>query len=356
MAQSAPESAKASEEAKTDEIDIGSAASVEGVKLKMSGKAGDENALIDIDCDDATLADVLRQFRHAVGANIISTDSSNLQQRVSVSLHQVPWLESLQSILNTRHFRLEPRGGIYFVSEENTAVPKFTRTYTLNHASAEELAEMFNKNYGKKAADGKVIGCVASFFPGANVIVVTADEKTKNHVRSEMGMVFQGSALFDSMTIEENVMFPLDMFTEMSSEEKLERVNFCLHRVELPNVNKLYPAELSGGMKKRAAIARAIACNPRYLFCDEPNSGLDPKTSLTIDDLLIDITHEFGITTIVNTHDLNSVITIGETISFIYEGHLAWRGNSDNVLTSDNQQLNDFIFAQPLTQRIRQKL
>lgn len=175
-------------------------------------------------------------------------------------------------------------------------------------------------------------------------------------LRAEMGMVFQGSALFDSMNIQENVMFPLDMFTNMSDEEKLERVNFCLERVELHNVNKLYPGELSGGMKKRAAIARAIACNPRYLFCDEPNSGLDPKTSLTIDELLIDITHEFGITTIVNTHDLNSVITIGETISYIFEGRLAWRGSSDNVLTSDNEQLNNFIFAQPLTQRIRQNL
>ncbi len=175
-------------------------------------------------------------------------------------------------------------------------------------------------------------------------------------LRAEMGMVFQGSALFDSMNIQENVMFPLDMFTNMGDAEKLERVNFCLERVELHNVNKLYPGELSGGMKKRAAIARAIACNPRYLFCDEPNSGLDPKTSLTIDDLLIDITHEFGITTIVNTHDLNSVITIGETISYIYEGRLAWRGNSNNVLTSDNEQLNSFIFAQPLTQRIRQNL
>ena len=142
----------------------------------------------------------------------------------------------------------------------------------------------------------------------------------------------------------------------MGDKEKNERVNFCLERVELPKVNKLYPGELSGGMKKRAAIARAIACNPRYLFCDEPNSGLDPKTALTIDELLTDITHEFGITTIINTHDLNSVIVIGETISFIYEGHLAWRGSSQNVLTSDNEKLNDFIFAQPLTQRIRQQL
>lgn len=175
-------------------------------------------------------------------------------------------------------------------------------------------------------------------------------------LRAEMGMVFQGSALFDSMTIEENVRFPLDMLTSMGDKEKNERVNFCLERVELPKVNKLYPGELSGGMKKRAAIARAIACNPRYLFCDEPNSGLDPKTALTIDELLTNITHEFGITTIINTHDLNSVIVIGETISFIYEGHLAWRGSSQNVLTSDNEKLNDFIFAQPLTQRIRQQL
>lgn len=175
-------------------------------------------------------------------------------------------------------------------------------------------------------------------------------------LRAEMGMVFQGSALFDSMTIEENVMFPLDMFTEQSMEEKLERVNFCLERVDLHNVNKLYPAELSGGMKKRAAIARAIACQPRYLFCDEPNSGLDPKTSLMIDELLTEITHEFKMTTVINTHDLNSVITIGETISFIYNGRLEWKGNKDQVLVSNNDALNDFIYAQPLTQRIREKL
>lgn len=181
-------------------------------------------------------------------------------------------------------------------------------------------------------------------------------EQDKRKLRAEMGMVFQGAALFDSLTIEENVRFPLDMFTEMSDEEKLDRVNFCLERVDLPNVNKLFPAELSGGMKKRAAIARAIACNPRYLFCDEPNSGLDPKTSLMIDELITEITHEFNITTVVNTHDLNSVITIGETISFVYEGHLQWKGSKDNVLTSDNELLNDFIYAQPLTQKIRTKL
>ena len=181
-------------------------------------------------------------------------------------------------------------------------------------------------------------------------------EKEKRDLRADMGMVFQGSALFDSMTIEENVRFPLDMLKDMEYAEKMERVNFCLKRVDLENTNKLYPDELSGGMKKRAAIARAIACNPKYLFCDEPNSGLDPKTSLIIDDLIYDITHEFGITTVVNTHDLNSVITIGETISYIYEGNLAWVGTMDNVLTSDNKQLNEFIYAQPLTQRIRQVL
>lgn len=179
-------------------------------------------------------------------------------------------------------------------------------------------------------------------------------EKEKRELRADMGMVFQGAALFDSMTIEENVRFPLDMLKDMEYGEKMERVNFCLKRVDLENTNKLYPDELSGGMKKRAAIARAIACNPKYLFCDEPNSGLDPKTSLIIDDLIFDITHEFGITTVVNTHDLNSVITIGETISYIYEGNLAWVGTMDNVLTSDNKLLNEFIYAQPLTQRIRE--
>lgn len=181
-------------------------------------------------------------------------------------------------------------------------------------------------------------------------------ESEKRNLRADMGVVFQGSALFDSMTIEENVRFPLDMLKDMDYDEKMERVNFCLKRVDLENTNKLYPDELSGGMKKRAAIARAIACNPKYLFCDEPNSGLDPKTALIIDDLIFDITHEFGITTVVNTHDLNSVITIGETISYIYEGNLAWVGTMDNVLVSDNKLLNEFIYAQPLTQKIKKSL
>ena len=178
-----------------------------------------------------------------------------------------------------------------------------------------------------------------------------ADQKL---LRTDMGVVFQGSALFDSLTIEENVMFPLNMLTQQSLPEKLERVNYCLHRVDLDHTNTLYPSELSGGMKKRAAIARAIAINPRYLFCDEPNSGLDPKTSLIIDELITGITHEYNMTTVVNTHDLNSVITIGETISFIRDGVLDWHGTKDQVLISDHENLNDFIYAQPITQKFKE--
>ena len=177
--------------------------------------------------------------------------------------------------------------------------------------------------------------------------------QAQKKLRMDMGVVFQGSALFDSLTIEENVMFPLNMLTHQEHHEKLERVNYCLQRVDLYNTNHLYPSELSGGMKKRAAIARAIAINPKYLFCDEPNSGLDPKTSLIIDELITGITHEYNMTTVVNTHDLNSVITIGETISFIVDGNLEWRGTKKEVLISDNEPLNDFIYAQPITQMFR---
>jgi len=179
-------------------------------------------------------------------------------------------------------------------------------------------------------------------------------EKEQKKMKMEMGVVFQGAALFDSLTIQENVMFPLDMLTDQSMEEKLERTNYCLQRVGLENTNHLYPSELSGGMKKRAAIARAIAPKPKYLFCDEPNSGLDPKTSIMIDELLFGITHEFNTTTIINTHDLNTVITIGENIAYLQDGCLEWQGNKENVLISDNQKLNSFIYAQPLTQKIRE--
>ncbi len=167
----------------------------------------------------------------------------------------------------------------------------------------------------------------------------------KQEIRKKIGMLFQGGALFDSQTLEENVRFPLDMFTDLSKEEKTERVNFCLKRVMLEGKNKLYPAELSGGMKKRAALARAIANNPKYLFCDEPNSGLDPKTSIVIDNLIKDITEEYKITTIIVTHDMNSVIEIGDNIMFVHKGENWWAGDKTKVLNSPNQELTDFVFA-----------
>ncbi len=175
----------------------------------------------------------------------------------------------------------------------------------------------------------------------------------KKEIRKQIGMLFQGGALFDSSTVEQNVLFPLDMFTDMSTNEKLERVNFCLHRVRLENVNKLYPSELSGGMKKRVAIARAMALNPKYLFCDEPNSGLDPQTSIVIDDLIKEITEEYNMTTIINTHDMNSVMGIGDMIVFIYQGKKIWEGTKDDIFHVDNKYLNDFVFASPLSKRIR---
>lgn len=172
-------------------------------------------------------------------------------------------------------------------------------------------------------------------------------------IRQEIGMLFQGGALFDSMTVEANIIFPLSMFTDQTMEEKIERANFCLSMVNLENVNKLFPAELSGGMKKRVAIARAIAMNPKYLFCDEPNSGLDPLTAIVIDNLISDITKEYNITTVINTHDMNSVIEIGDKISYIHKGKLWWEGNRESILESDNEQLNEFVFATELTRKLK---
>jgi phospholipid/cholesterol/gamma-HCH transport system ATP-binding protein len=187
-----------------------------------------------------------------------------------------------------------------------------------------------------------------------DVLFNKLDFTAKKEVRKQMGMLFQGSALFDSMTTEANVRFPLDMFTNGSMEEKTERVNFCLKRVDILNANKLYPAELSGGMKKRVAIARAIALNPRYLFCDEPNSGLDPITAILIDELIKEITEEYSMTTIVNTHDMNSVMEIGENIVFINEGAICWEGSKNEILKSDNEILNDFVFASSLAKQLRE--
>lgn len=177
--------------------------------------------------------------------------------------------------------------------------------------------------------------------------------RQRKTIRKEIGMLFQGGALFDYMTVEENVMFPLKMFGEMSAKERIDRVNFCLDRVNLSNANKLMPSELSGGMVKRVAIARAISLNPQYLFCDEPNSGLDPQTSNVIDKLISEITREFGITTVINTHDMNSVIEFGDQISFIYKGELWWEGNKEDILITDNKEINDFVFSSELTRKLK---
>ncbi len=188
-------------------------------------------------------------------------------------------------------------------------------------------------------------------YDGRDITRMSA--KQMKEIRKEIGMLFQGSALFDSETVIGNVMFPLRMFSHLSSEEQLERAHFCIDRVNLTGSEDKFPAELSGGMQKRAAIARAIALNPKYLFCDEPNSGLDPKTSIVIDDLLSDITHEYGITTIINTHDMNSVMGIGENIVFINKGHVGWIGNKDEIYNVDNDELNRFVYATDLFSDVR---
>ncbi|MBR2262527.1 MAG: ATP-binding cassette domain-containing protein [Paludibacteraceae bacterium] len=188
-------------------------------------------------------------------------------------------------------------------------------------------------------------------YDGRNITVMKRNDL--NLLRREIGMLFQGAALFDSMTVLQNVMFPLEMFSSMTKEEMIERAKFCLDRVELSHALDLFPSEISGGMQKRAAIARAIVLNPKYLFCDEPNSGLDPKTSLLIDQLIQDITHEFNITTIVNTHDMNSVMEIGENIAFIYKGEKAWQGTKDEIFDTGCEQLEDFIFASNLFKQIK---
>ena len=188
-------------------------------------------------------------------------------------------------------------------------------------------------------------------YDGRNFVTMTKKEKIM--LRREMGMIFQSAALFDSLTVLENVMFPLDMFSDMNTADRVKRAQYCLDRVNLTGAEAKYPGEISGGMQKRVAIARAIALNPKYLFCDEPNSGLDPKTSLVIDALLHSITHEFGITTIINTHDMNSVMGIGENILFIYQGEKEWQGVSAEVMTSTNEKLTEFIFASDLLKRLK---
>ena len=188
-------------------------------------------------------------------------------------------------------------------------------------------------------------------YDNRNFVAMSKDVKVQ--MRREMGMIFQSAALFDSLSVLENVMFPLDMFSSMSSRERDRRAMECIERVNLKGAETKYPDEISGGMQKRVAIARAIVLNPKYLFCDEPNSGLDPKTSLVIDRLLSDITHDYGITTIINTHDMNSVMGIGEKIIFIYQGHKEWEGTKDQVMDAKNKRLNDFVFASDLFRKVR---
>jgi phospholipid/cholesterol/gamma-HCH transport system ATP-binding protein len=189
-------------------------------------------------------------------------------------------------------------------------------------------------------------------FDGENMLEMSYDERKL--LRQNIGMVFQGGALFDSLTVEENVMFPMNLFSQKSQEEKLDRVNFCLKRVNLNNVNKLLPAELSGGMQKRVAIARAIVMEPKYLFCDEPNSGLDPNTAIVIDNLVQEITEEYQITTVINTHDMNSVMEIGEKIIFLKNGVRAWNGTRDDLFHTDNKELVDFVFSSRLFKKVRE--
>jgi len=188
-------------------------------------------------------------------------------------------------------------------------------------------------------------------FDGRNLLTMSRAETSE--LRKEIGMLFQGSALFDSETVLGNVMFPLQMFTDMTRQQMRERAMFCLERVNLKGAEDKYPAEISGGMQKRVAIARAISLNPKYLFCDEPNSGLDPKTSILIDELLSDITHEYGITTVINTHDMNSVLGIGENIVFINKGYREWVGDMSQIYTTTNESLSDFVFATRLFQEVK---
>ncbi len=184
---------------------------------------------------------------------------------------------------------------------------------------------------------------------------MSLDIKGKQDIRKEIGMLFQGGALFDSMTVEQNIVFPISMFTNLSMSERLDRANFCLQRVNLPNAGKLFPSEISGGMRKRVAIARAIAVQPKYLFCDEPNSGLDPKTSIVIDNLIKEITEEYNITTIVITHDMNSVMEIGDHIMFILKGKKWWEGNKYEILKTDNKEINEFVYATKFMQELKSK-
>ncbi|MDR0332740.1 MAG: ATP-binding cassette domain-containing protein [Dysgonamonadaceae bacterium] len=246
--------------------------------------------------------------------------------------------------------------------EVKNLIKEFEGRIVLNNINAEFEKGKVNMIIGKSGSGKTVllkclIGLVQPtsgdiLYEKESIIGMKASEM--NRLRRDMGMLFQGSALFDSKTVLENVMFPLDMFSRMSRRERRKRAEFCLERVNLAEAHNLYPSEISGGMMKRVAIARAIALNPKYLFCDEPNSGLDPKTSQLIDELIADITAEYGMTTIVISHDMNSVINIGDNIIFLNEGIKEWVGGRDEVMYTTNDKLNDFVFASDLFKKIKE--
>lgn len=238
---------------------------------------------------------------------------------------------------------------------------KYEDTYVLNDVSVQFEQGKCNLIIGRSGS-GKtvllkaIVGLIdldeGEIWYG-NHLFSHMESRARQEIRKEMGMLFQGGALFDSLSVEENVMFPLNMLTGQSYREKLERVNFCLDRVRVSHSNRLYPSELSGGMRKRVAIARAIVLNPKYLFCDEPNSGLDPETGLVIDRLIYELTDEFQMTTIVNTHDMNSVLEIGDKVVYIHDGCKCWEGTREEVLHTDNKDLNNFVFATRLARQIK---
>lgn len=240
----------------------------------------------------------------------------------------------------------------------------FGDTNVLNDISAVFEAGKTNLIIGISGSGKTVlIKCIVGLFkPDMGAVLFNNEEfsslarNRKKDVQRQIGMLFQGSALFDSLSVEENVMLPMNMFSRATKKEKQARVDLCLERVNLEGVNKKFPGELSGGMKKRVGIARAIVLNPKYLFCDEPNSGLDPKTSIVIDELIKELTNDLGITTIINTHDMNSVMGIGENILFLHKGRKAWEGNKDEILTANNENLDSFIFASDFLREARKHM
>lgn len=245
--------------------------------------------------------------------------------------------------------------------EVRTINKKFGNTQVLFDLSAKFETGKVNMIIGQSGQGKSVLAkCIVGLhevdegsvlYDGRNFSNLEGD--ARREIRKEIGMLFQGSALFDSMTVEENIMFPLSMLTNMTKKERQIRADFCLDRVNLAGKNNLYPAECSGGMQKRIAIARAIAMKPKYLFCDEPNSGLDPKTSIVIDNLIREITYEYGITTVVITHDMNSVIEIGDNIVFIYEGKNWWSGDRNSIITTENPEIIDFVYASEFMKDIK---